>query len=73
MERNANFFEVTELLSCVAVVHVMNLLFFCKPKRGWYHVLIPTSSIKSFKFFRKDERQKVIEDVKPAIKRAKSA
>ena len=27
MERNANFFEVTELLSCVAAVHVVNLLF----------------------------------------------
>ena len=27
MERNANFFEVTELLSYVAAVHVVNLLF----------------------------------------------
>lgn len=35
--------------------------------------MIPTSSIKSLKLFRKDERQKVFEGVKPTIKQAKSA
>lgn len=35
--------------------------------------MIPTSSIKNFKLFGKDERQKVSESVMPAIKQAKSA
>ena len=72
MERNADFFEVAKLLPSVAAVRVVNLLFR-KLKRGWYQNIIPTSFIKSFKFFRKDERQKVFESGKPTIKRAKSA
>ena len=35
--------------------------------------MIPTSSIKSFKLFRKDEQYKVSESVEPAIRQAKSA